>query len=513
MILLGLDLGTSGIKAIAVTTLGAAVASGFAAFPSRAGGAVFEQDPHDWWAALGRALGDLSEAAGRPVLDEVAAVGLSGHTHGLLLADADGEPVRPVMTWADHRATAESAELRARLGSAFIERCGNLPTEAFTAPKLLWVARHEPDILATASRLCLPKDWLRWRLTGKWATDGSDAASTLLFDLGRQRWDADLIEAVGGNPAIFPPVLPSAAVAGTITAEAAAATGLPRGIPVAAGGSDVACAALGAGIVEAGTTYVNVGTACQVLTATEVPRPGDHYVFQHVVPGRFLAMGSLFAAGLSLRWFAERFAPSERAQAERESVSVYRILDRLAARVPAGADGLLFLPYLDGASVPHPDARASGALLGLRPHHGEPEVVRSILEGVAFGIADILASFRRSSLPLTDMRLGGGAAESELWPSILASVAGLRLTVLEQSASPVAAAILAGVAAGAFGGFDEGVAACVRPAYLQDPDPALVPLYERMYAVYAGLYDRLAPVFHELAALAPGEPTRRPPPL
>lgn len=500
-ILLGLDLGTSGVKAIAMTPEGEALATGYASFESRVHGAEFEQNPHDWWESLLLALADLAASARRPILADVGAVGFSGHTHGLLLADAAGEPVRPVMTWADHRATAESAELRERLDDVFVDRTGNHPMEAFTAPKLLWVARHEPEILAATRRFCLPKDWLRWRLTGEWATDPSDAASTLFFDLSRQIWDEELIDASGGKADVFPKILPSGSVAGRISPEAACATGLPVGIPVAAGGSDVACAALGAGIIEAGATYVNVGTACQVLTATDAPRPGSHYVFQHVVPGRFLAMGSLFAAGLSLRWFAERFAADEREAAKRESISVYRILDRLAAPVPPGADGLLYLPYLDGGSIPHPDALARGAFIGLSPHHGAPEVVRAILEGVGFGIADILVSFRRARLPLTDVRLGGGAADSELWTSILASIFGMPLTVLERGASPVAAAILAGVAAGEFRDFPDGVAACVRLAPRLEPDPALASFYQEGYRLYAGLYDRLAPVFHDLRAL------------
>ncbi len=504
MILLGLDLGTSGVKAMALMPSGDLVATGYASYPSHTQGAEFEQDPHDWWRALAEALADLARAASRPILGEVSVVGLSGHTHGLVLTDVMGEPVRPVMTWADHRGTAESAELGERLGNQFRERCGNTPLEAFTAPKLLWMARHEPATLAGAVRLCLPKDWLRWRLTGEWATDGSDAAGTLLFDLGRQAWDEELIEACGGDVGIFPAILPSAAVAGTISSEAALAMGLPAGIPVATGGSDVGCAALGAGIVEPGATYVNVGTACQVLTATEQPHPGDHYLFQHVVPGRFLAMGSLFAAGLSLRWFAKRFAASERAAAERDAVRVYQLLDQLASGVAPGSDGLLFLPYLDGGSVPHPDALARGAFVGLSQDHGEPELVRAILEGVAYGISEILASFRRSCLPLSDVRLGGGAAGSELWPSIFANVFGLPLTVLERSASPVAAAILAGIAVGEFKDYDEGVTACVRPAFRVEPDPTLVPLYEAGYRLYSGLYDRLAPVFHDLAAMRGG---------
>jgi xylulokinase len=501
VILLGLDLGTSGVKALALTPEGETIALGYAEFPSRAEGVEFEQDPHDWWNALIQALAALVASARRPVLAEVGAIGFSGHTHGLLLAGADGEPLRPVMTWADHRGTAEATELQATLDATFVQRTGNHPREAFTAPKLLWMARHEPAVLAATRRLCLPKDWLRWRLTGEWMTDGSDAASTLLFDLHRQAWDEELIRASGGDPAIFPFVVPASAVAGTVTRDAAAATGLPEGIPVAAGGSDVACAALGAGILDPGATYVNLGTACQVLTTTDQPQPGDHYVFQHVVPGRFLVMGSLFAAGLSVRWFAEHFGSEARRVAEREGSSVYQVLDRMAARISPGADGLLFLPYLDGGSIPHPDVSARGALVGFSPHHGEGEIIRAILEGVAFGIVDILGSFRRSSLPLMDVRLGGGGAASAVWSTILANAIGLPLNALSHGASPIAAAILAGVASGAFSDLDQGVARCVRFERRLEPDPKLVPLYQAGYRVYARLYDRLAPVFHELPAL------------
>lgn len=500
LLLLGIDLGTTGVKVILVSQEGQTVGQGYSSYPSLPGSTgEHEQDPAEWWQALQNAMTALHATVGAATVRTVAAVGLSGHMHGLVLVDSNGVPVRPCMTWADRKPVAQAEELRRTVGTTILERCGNPVMEAFTAPKLLWVAQNEPEVLNRASRLVLPKDYLRWMLTGEWATDGTDAAGTLMFDLKTQSWDMDLVLRCGGRPDMLPPVLSSMSTAGIITPAASRATGLPAGIPVVCGASDVACAALGAGLAEPGATCLNIGTAAQIFTVTSKPVPGRHFVFQHCLPGRFLAMGSLFAAGLSLSWYVNNYALHERLEAEKTGENVYAILDRLASKVPPGARRLLYLPYLAGSSLPNPNPLARGAFVGLTTQHGRAETVRAIMEGVAFSLRDVLDSFEKTGLPVSDLRVGGGGARSQLWTQIFADVFNRRLTVLREEASPLGAAMLAGIGVGVFSNPQEAIASCVRSAGIREPNPREVESYRRYYEVFRTLCSALSPVYHSLA--------------
>ena len=431
-LLAGLDLGTTGAKAVLVdAATGATVARAHRDYPSDTGTAGrHEQNPDDWWTA---AAATLREVLVRFPAGAVAAVGLSGHMHAVALIDDHDRPVRPALTWADRRATAEVRRLR---GSLMGELTGNPVVEAFSAPKLAWLATHEPATVARAARLVQPKDVLRHRLTGSWGTDVTDAAGTLLYDIHAGRWDPRLWELTGADPRLAVPVAGSAEVVGAVTAAAATATGLPAGIPVVAGGGDVSCAALGAGVVAEGHVYVNVGTAAQIVTPLNAPPEAspERFLFARAAEPGFLTMVSSYAAGLAIRWSERTLlggGPDGTA-------------DHVAAGSEPGARGLTFLPYLLGASAPIHDPDIRAALLGAGPEHGPADVARATLEGVAYACA---AAVDQAAPAVTEIRVGGGVTRSAIWREAFTAVAGAPVRRLRQDASPRGAVALAGVGA------------------------------------------------------------------
>ena len=500
-LVLGIDLGTSGAKALALAEDGMVRGSarvGYTALDADVGEG--EQDPSLWQSATALVLAELGQQID---LRQVEALGLSGQTHGLVMVDGHGEALGPCLTWADARCGAEAAELRETLGDEIIQASGNAVLEAFTAPKMLWAKRHWPA--TDSARLCLPKDYLRYVLTDAWATDPSDAASTLLFDLKNQKWHAKLVAATGWSLPQLPPVQPSASVAGMLTRRGAALTGLRTGIPVITGASDVACAAFGAGLRSPGVTYLNVGTAAQLLTVAQPqPDPSSRFVFGHCLPDVYLAMGSIYAAGLSVRWFIEHMRPTGRVVAA--EATDYRRVDRLAAAVPPGARGLMFLPYLTGSSLPDANPLARGAFVGLSSSHGSAECSRAILEGVGYALRVALDGLDPAGTATQRLVLGGGVGASRVWPDVLAGVLGRPISVLRYDSSPLGAAMLAGIGAGIFEGPATAVERSVSWLRSCEADPEVRGQYDRGYEVFITLRDSLRPVFAGLASLAdPGK--------
>ncbi|BCB88681.1 xylulokinase [Phytohabitans suffuscus] len=483
-LLVGLDLGTTGAKAVVVDTAdGVAVARGYRPYPSDTTHAGWhEQDPADWWTA---SAGALRDALAQVPAGAVTGVGLSGHMHALALFDAADKPVRPAMTWADRRAEEQVARLRQR-ADLFRERCGNPVVEAFTAPKLAWLASHEPDTLRRAARLVQPKDVIRHHLTGGWGTDTSDAAGSLLFDVRRGRWDPELWELCGADPGLAVPAAPSTAVVGTVGADAADLTGLPAGTPVVAGGSDVACAALGGGAVTPGRVYVNAGTAAQVVTALPGLRTGEHFVFTRAGADGFLAMVSVYAAGLGIRWCEENLLPGPAPAPDDRA-------DQLAAQTPAGARGLAFVPYLLGTSTPTHQPRVRAALLGAGPQHGPGDIARAALEGVAYACADAVDQLAATTGDVTEVRVGGGVARSPIWRECLAAAFDVPVRRISHDASPRGAVALAGAGTGVW---PDVVAAC---GALDDSEPVGVP--ERHRAAYRHARARYAAAATAVTAL------------
>ena len=471
-LLAGLDIGTSSVKGLLVDPAdGTVVARAEAEHPlstPRPGWA--EQDPEDWWAGAQVVLGALREAGA------IASIGLSGQMHGLVALDASGRVLRPAMLWNDGRTGAECTQIEQRVGlDALIAQTGNRALPGFTAPKLVWLARHEPELYAQIDRIMLPKDYVRLRLCGEHATDVADASGTLLFDVAQRRWSDAVVEALDVDPGWLPRALESPACSGVTSA----------GTPIAAGAGDQAAGALGVGVDRPGPASVVLGTSGVVLAASDAfaaDRAARVHSFCHAVPGAWHSMGVMLSAAGSLRWLRDAVAPG----------GDFAALLAEAERWEPGVEGLTFLPYLAGERTPHADPDARGAFTGLSLRHDRGALVRAVLEGVAFGLRDGLDLVSELSGRPDLGRVSGGGARSRLWLQILASVLELPLqrTAVDEGAS-FGAALLGGVAAGAFADVHEAVAACVRPAEIVEPVAQWVERYrdarERFVALYPAL--------------------------
>jgi xylulokinase len=470
--LVGLDVGTTGVKALALSPAGDVLARAEETYElSRPRAGWAEQDPEDWWRAAERALARLG---GRPT-----AIGLSGQMHGLVVLDDLDRVLRPAILWNDQRTGAECAEIEERLGLArLIQLTGNRALTGFTAPKLLWLRRHEPTTYARIAHVLLPKDYVRLRLTGEHATDVADASGTLLFDVAGRRWSGEMLEALELDPAWLPRTLESPELSGATAAA----------IPVAAGAGDQAAAALGVGVDRPGPVSVVLGTSGVVfatLPAFAADQQARVHAFCHAVPGAWHAMGVMLSAAESLRWLRDTFASGRE----------YEELIAAAEAWPPGAEGLTFLPYLTGERTPHADPQARAAFAGITVRHDLGAFVRAVLEGVAYGLRDSLELLRELGVDPQAGHVSGGGARSEHWLRILASVLGLpiRRTATDEG-SAYGAALLGGVAAGVFRDVHEAVDSCVRLIDAAEPDPRWSTAYERGYRRFDLLYPALRPL-------------------
>ncbi|HEY7982537.1 MAG TPA: xylulokinase [Ktedonobacterales bacterium] len=501
--LLGIDVGTTGIKALLCRAEdGAALATGFAGYPLRhpyPGWA--EQDPADWWRACGEAVRACMAAATEHGVGpaQVRAIGLSGQMHGAVLLDERQAVLRPCIIWADQRSGAECEEIHQRVGKRrLIELTGNPALTGFTAAKTLWVRHHEPEVFARARLLLLPKDYIRLLLTGAAALERSDAAGTNLLDVRTGDWSAEVLAALDLPRDLVPPVCGSTEVCGALTEAAAAHLGLPAGIPVAGGGADNACGAVGTGVVAPGLALLSIGTSGVVLAPAAEPRidtsaetPRLH-TFAHAVPRTWYLMGVTQAAGLSLRWARDTIGGGPQAS--------YDALVAEAAVVAPGAGGVLFLPYLQGERTPHLDPRASGAWLGLTAAHTRGHLLRAVLEGVAYSLKDGFALLAEQGLPLDHLRLTGGGARSAVWAQICADVLERPITTLATDEGPAfGAALIAGTAVGLYPSLPAACARTVRLGARIEPDAATYGAYRRQYASYRAAYPALRALMHQLA--------------
>ncbi|HEX2427199.1 MAG TPA: xylulokinase [Gaiellaceae bacterium] len=456
--LVGLDVGTTGAKAVAISSEGELLASAEETYPLSTPLAGWsEQDPEDWWRASERALAALGVDPGR--------VGLSGQMHGLVCLDEHGQVLRPAILWNDQRTAEECAEIEALVGpERLVSLTGNSALPGFTAPKLLWLRRHEPDVYARTRRITLPKDYVRLRLTGEWAIDVADASGTLLFDVANRTWSDEVLAALDVPAEWLPPVSESTEIAGA---------------------GDQQAAALGVGVVEPGAVSVVLGTSGVVLAPLREYAHEPHgrvHAFCHALPETWEAMGVMLNAAGSLQWFRDTLAPG----------IPFDQLTAEAAGWGPGVDGLTFLPYLQGERTPHADPDARAAFTGLARHHDRGALVRAVLEGVAYGLRDSLELLRGLGVEARVGRASGGGAHSRLWLAIVATVLALplELTTLEEG-SAFGAALLAGVADGVFSDAREAVAACVRVRERIEPRSEWAGPYEEGYARYRALYPAL----------------------
>lgn len=492
---IGIDIGTSGAKGIVLAAGGAVLARATAGYPlltPRPGWT--EQEPEAWWQATLIVLRSLAESlAGH----ELAGIGLSGQMHGSVFLDAAGAPIRPALLWNDARTHAECDEIERRLGrERVIAITGNRASTGFQAPKLLWLRQNEPEAAARVAMLVLPKDFIRWRLTGEHATDAADASGTLFLDLRRRRYSGEMLAALEVDDHMLPPVFEGPEITGRLTEAAAHLTGLPAGTPVVAGGGDNACAAIGAGLIEEGHGVCSLGTSGTLFVHSMMPRidpEGALNAFCDAVPGGYHLMGVILAAGGSLGWYRDRIVAAEADLLAANGLDPFTVLLDQAAAVPPGAEGLLFLPYLAGERSPHMDPHARGAWIGLSLAHDRRHMVRALIEGVGFAYADCLERMRELGIEPPSVLLTGGGARGELWRTILAAQLRVALATGTAAEGPaLGAAILAQVGAGVAPDLARAVASAVpAPATATPPPPDMVATYRAAQSRYRALYPAL----------------------
>ena len=497
MALLGLDIGTTGSRAVLVDGDGHLLATAtepHAAFASPETGWA-EQHPDDWWRAAQHAVRRVL-STGPAAPGDVRAVGLAGQMHGAVLLDSADVVVRPAIIWCDQRTDEQCRWLTAHVGATrLVGLVSNPALTGFTLPKLLWVREHEPDTWARVGAVLLPKDYVRLRLTGERATDAADASGTLMFDVANRRWSSELLVLTGIEPAWLPVVHEGPAITGRVTGAGAQATGLRVGTPVVAGGGDQAAGAVGMGIVRPGTVSGTIGTSGVVFAATDRPALdplGRVHTFCHAVPDRWHVMGVTQGAGLSLRWFKDTFGVGgPGGHAGRDP---YDLLCDEAAQAPVGSDGVTWAPYLMGERTPHLDPHARAALVGLSASHTRAHVTRAILEGVAFSLRESLTIIEDMGLPVTRIRLGGGGARSPLWRQIQADVYGQTVEVLAaEEGAAYGAALLAGGGCGVWSTVDEACDRVVRVAETIHAVPEHVAILDERYNRFRTLYRALHP--------------------
>ena len=507
-LLLGIDVGTSGLKALVIDEAsGRAEASATHEYPletPRAGWA--EQDPADYASALTHAVREITASLGKRARD-IESIGLTGQMHTSVLLDAARAPVMPAILWCDTRTTAECDEIRDRLGHEGLKRhTGNRALEGFTLPKLLWARAHAPEAFARVDKVLMPKDYMGYLLTGEIGADVSDASGTLAFDPAARAWSLDVLRAFDLPASLFPPVGDSPAVLGHLTSDMATELGLRAGIPVARGAADNAAGAVGLGVVRPGRAMASIGTSGVVLAHTRGLAVEDEmrlHAFCHAVPGQYYAMGVMLSAGFSLRWYRDILCDGEKMAAEIRGIDPYEIITDTASTARPGAGGLVFLPYLLGERTPYADALARGALVGLTARTTKAEISRAVLEGITFGLCDSLDLIRAVDPSGTrQIRLTGGGAKSRFWRQMMADVFGTEVAITSSTEGPAfGAAILGGVAGGAFASVEEAADALVHVTATLAPEPAAAARYRAIHAVYRNLYADLRDRFRALAAI------------
>jgi len=454
-----------------------------------------EQDPRDWWRACGEAV-RKALAASEVRAENIDCVGFSGQMHGAVLLDAADEVIRPALIWCDQRSEAQSRELEQMFGrDTLIRLTSNPPLTNFTLTKFLWVRENEPEKWSRVRHVMLPKDYVRFRLTGERAIDMADASGTLLLDVTHRRWSSEVLNQTGIQQSTLPALFESPEVCGQVSSAGAEATGLRAGTPVVAGAGDQAAGAVGMGIARAGAVSATIGTSGVVFASTDRPAidpKGRLHTFCHAIPGRWHVMGVTQAAGLSLRWYRDNFGAASPGVQRKDGRDPYDVFAEEACAAPAGSEGAFWVPYLMGERTPHLDPNARAALLGLTASHTRAHVIRSIMEGVAYSLKDTFEIFEEMKIPVTSIRLGGGGARSPLWRQIQADVYAHEVEIVAaEEGAAYGAAILAGVGAGGWASVEQACDAVVRVAKRVAPNPKDSATMQNAYPTYRKIYPAL----------------------
>jgi xylulokinase len=513
MALLGIDLGTSGVKALLIDKLGNALASATVEYPLYTPKPLWsEQDPEDWWRGAVEAIRQVLAKANISGRD-VRGVGLSGQMHGLTPLDKDGNVIRRAILWNDGRTAAECAEFVQRAGGEqrVRELVYNVPSPSYTAPKILWLRNHEPAHYARLAHVLLPKDYIRFRLSGDYATDVSDATGTALLDVKQRAWSREMLRLQEIDPSILPRLGEGHEITAHVSTTGARETGLVEGTPIASGAGDQPASAVGAGIIQEGIVSVTIGTSGVVFASTDhMPIPGAPgisplvEVFCHAVPVTWFYMGVMLSAGGSLRWFRDNLASGHAALVTRQTSysDPYDVLLQDAATTPPGAEGLIFVPYLTGERTPHQDPLARGAFVGLTVRHTQAHMTRAVVEAITYGLRDSLELIRQSGIRVDEVRAAGGGARSPIWRQWLADIFDAEITLINSSeGGAFGVALLAGVGTGVWASTREACESTLRVTNRTSPtkDASVRRAYDDSYAVFRSLYPTLRNTFHRLS--------------
>ncbi len=504
--LLGIDLGTSGTKTVLFTQEGKSIASATEEYPlHQPQNGWAEQHPDDWWRAAQNTVSQVLKDSGINPAD-IAGIGISGQMHGLVMLDKGGKVLRPAILWCDGRTTEECKEITETIGKQrLIEINANPALPGFTAGKILWVRKHEPEIWDQCTQIMLPKDYVRYKLTGVYATEVSDASGTNLMDVANRCWSDEILEKLKIDKSILPKMYESADVTGFVTDEAAEATGLKAGTLVVGGAGDNAAAAVGTGVVKEGRAFISIGTSGVIFAHSDkvtIDPQGRVHTFCAAAPGAWTVMSCTLAAGLSLKWFRDNFCEAEIQKAKEESVDPYYLMDKEAEKIPIGANRLIYLPYLMGERSPILDENSRGVFFGLSAIHGKYDMLRAVMEGVVYSQRNCLDVLHEMNVHPADIIATGGGGSSPLWRQMLADNFGFPVKTSTNKEGPVlGVALLAGVGAGLYKSVAEACETVIKTNPPQQPNMDDNKKYSRVYEVYSGLYDQLKQSFSKLSEL------------
>lgn len=500
-IVLGIDVGTSGTKIVAIGENGKIIASTtktYELISPKPGWA--QQNPQDWKKAV---FEGVKEITSKLPAGEVRSIGLTGQMHGSVFLDENGEVLYPAILWCDQRTAKQCIEITEKVGEKrLIEMVSNPALTGFTAPKILWLREEEPEVYKKVKHVLLPKDYIRYELTGEFASDVADASGTLLFDVKNRKWNEELLSILEIPIEWLPKTYEGPEVTGKIKPKVAEELGLPKETLVVAGGGDQAAGGVGCGVVKPGIVSASLGTSGVVFAFSDTVHTdpeGRVHTFCHSVPGTWHVMGVMLSAGGSLQWFRNKLCSEEVSLSQKTGIDPYVYITASAEKVPPGSAGLIFLPYLTGERTPHKDPYARGTFIGISLMHGKAEMARAILEGVAFGMRDSVEIMKGMGIPITQMRISGGGARSPLWRQIMADVCNIPIVTINIDEGPAfGAGLLASISAGMFNSISEACEAIIKEKEYINPIPQNVEEYEYWYQEFKSAYKTLAPAYKRI---------------